>query len=33
MQVPVLSTSGISIGSKNITCGKVTCEMNDLEIE
>ena len=33
MQVLVLSAHGIQIGSKNITCGMMTCEMNDLEID
>ena len=36
MQVPVLSARGMSIGfkkKKNMTCGMMTCEMNNLEIE
>ena len=33
MQVPVLSARGTWIGLKNMTCGMMTSEMNDLEIE
>ena len=33
MQVPVLSARGLYTGSKNMTCGTMTCEMNNLEIE
>ena len=33
MQIPVLSARGIHIGlKKNMTCGILTCDMNNLEI-
>ena len=33
MQVPVLRARGIQISSKSMTCGRMTREMNNLEIE